>query len=527
MTGRDRKSQMNKSQPSVLLIEQSGLMSNVIANILHDIGYEDVVRLSCVREAQTWLEQKGFALVICDWYQESNSVLHLLRHIRSTAKTAKLPFLMISGIIEHEAVEKVIALGVSEYIVKPFNAAMLKEKIDAAIRHPIAVPTKRPEHPDIDEFQTKLITCLSPETHNEAINIAISGSDSLCARSIPDAIALVDADKRIDIVLLDENTAQAATKDLNNLLQKVRLAEVDIIFITNNTSDTHIQALNKLGINHIINSETSLYDLPVRISLLTQLKKALLHTNSAVRRAEEYSASEKQQDDVRSELAHSVLSKSRNIKKLTNHIKQNSSSAYITQLGNEIDENVQSIDSLAATIDSVCKLKELELETDKEILHLHDSLQNAQSLFATELSERKLQLIYTGAEQAQIKVNPTLFNSLLMFFIRAFVRDVLFNSEIIINIDDPEESELCQLSITGAFASIPHLRDICERITLPNNGELQVNFKSTIKQLLKSQVKELNYQYDIVESKLIVEILIPLANPDLSDPEAVEESLGE
>ena len=501
---------MEKRNFAVLLIEQSGMMTHVIINLLHELGYQDVVRISDPKDAPDYLAQKSFGLIICDWYNSANSVLALLKQVRYNSKTHFIPFVIISGIIEYEVVEKAIALGVSEYIVKPFNANLLQEKISSAIKHPINQSPLNEELQQVDEFHSKVLLYLSHGLPQKEIQQQLSEVDCLVSHSVAETVTMMDKDVRIDILLLDEKTAMQNQQTLPQLLRRVKLGQIEIVFLTNNTSPGHIRALNQLGIVHIINTDTSLYDLGVRIGLLTQLKKALLHTSSAVRKAEMDNTDD---SDVRNELAMSVMQKTGSIRKLTEHIEQGSQSNYITELSKEINHNTISIDSFTDAMRTVGNVAQWQKQASKEQLKLHNTTSCAEIIFADEIKEKQLHLLLDYPQEAAVMVNPTLFNSLIMFTLRAFIQDISFGGQLLLKATETEDGKDFQVDIEAKLPAIPKFKEITDYVRLVETGELKIKFKQTIQQLIQSQTSQFNYQFNVIDNQLTLCLVMPSAHP--------------
>jgi two-component system chemotaxis response regulator CheY len=83
--------------------------------------------------ALTKLRDKGFSLVISDWNMEPMTGIQLLREVRADSKLKDLPFIMITAESKSENVIAAKEAGVSNYIVKPFNAATLKQKLSTIL----------------------------------------------------------------------------------------------------------------------------------------------------------------------------------------------------------------------------------------------------------------------------------------------------------------------------------------------------------------------------------------------------------
>jgi two-component system chemotaxis response regulator CheY len=106
-------------------------MRRIIANVLSRLGHTDVVAVSNGREALKRLETEPFDVVITDWYMPEVSGIEFLRTIRSNPVTKDLPIIVVSGNGSKDDVAQAIQLRVSGYVLKPFTAETLKERIAA------------------------------------------------------------------------------------------------------------------------------------------------------------------------------------------------------------------------------------------------------------------------------------------------------------------------------------------------------------------------------------------------------------
>ncbi|MGI4799852.1 MAG: chemotaxis response regulator CheY [Janthinobacterium lividum] len=114
----------------VLIVDDYKTMLRIIRNLLKQIDISDVDEAVDGTEALTKLRAGSFDLVISDWNMEPMTGLELLQHVRKDANLAKLPFIMVTAESKTENIIAAKQAGVSNYIVKPFNAATLKEKIE-------------------------------------------------------------------------------------------------------------------------------------------------------------------------------------------------------------------------------------------------------------------------------------------------------------------------------------------------------------------------------------------------------------
>jgi two-component system chemotaxis response regulator CheY len=119
----------------VLIVDDYKTMLRIIRNLLKQIGFENVDEASDGTEALSKLRAKRYGLVISDWNMAPMTGLELLQAVRADAKTASLPFIMITAESKTENVVAAKQAGVSNYIVKPFNAETLQGKIEKVLAH--------------------------------------------------------------------------------------------------------------------------------------------------------------------------------------------------------------------------------------------------------------------------------------------------------------------------------------------------------------------------------------------------------
>ena len=121
---------VDKNMP-ILIVDDYKTMLRIIKNLLKQIGFENVDEATDGTEAFGKLQEKQYDLVISDWNMEPMSGYELLQKVRSEDKTKGLPFIMITAESKTENVVKAKQAGVSNYIVKPFNAGTLKQKLES------------------------------------------------------------------------------------------------------------------------------------------------------------------------------------------------------------------------------------------------------------------------------------------------------------------------------------------------------------------------------------------------------------
>ncbi len=113
-----------------LVVDDFSTMRRIIKNLLRDIGYEDVVEAEDGRQALKILKSGGIDFVITDWNMPNMTGIELLKEIRQLVGFNELPVLMVTAESRKEQIIEAAQAGVNGYIVKPFTATTLKDKVD-------------------------------------------------------------------------------------------------------------------------------------------------------------------------------------------------------------------------------------------------------------------------------------------------------------------------------------------------------------------------------------------------------------
>ena len=114
---------------NILIVDDYKTMLRIIRNLLNQLSFQNVQEAADGAAALDKLRDGSFGLVISDWNMEPMTGLQLLREVRADDKLKSLPFVMITAESKTENVVAAKEAGVSNYIVKPFNAETLKTKL--------------------------------------------------------------------------------------------------------------------------------------------------------------------------------------------------------------------------------------------------------------------------------------------------------------------------------------------------------------------------------------------------------------
>ncbi len=120
-------------QMPVLIVDDYKTMLRIVKSLLKRVGFENVDEAADGTEAFNKMKEKKYGLVISDWNMEPVTGMDLLKQVRGDGSMKDTPFIMITAESKAETVITTKEAGVCNYIVKPFNAKTLKQKLTAVL----------------------------------------------------------------------------------------------------------------------------------------------------------------------------------------------------------------------------------------------------------------------------------------------------------------------------------------------------------------------------------------------------------
>lgn len=114
----------------ILIVDDFSTMRRIIKNLLRDLGFSNTHEADDGVTALPMLRSGDFDFLITDWNMPGMSGIDLLRAVREDDKLNTLPVLMVTAEAKRDQIIEAAKAGVNGYVVKPFTAAALKEKIE-------------------------------------------------------------------------------------------------------------------------------------------------------------------------------------------------------------------------------------------------------------------------------------------------------------------------------------------------------------------------------------------------------------
>lgn len=124
---------MLDTSKKILIVDDFSTMRRIIRNMLRQLGYNNIVEAEDGAAAFDLLKRETVDFIISDWNMPNMTGLELLKAVRGDDNLKSLPVLLVTAEALKENVAEAVKAGGNNYVVKPFTAEVLKEKIDAIV----------------------------------------------------------------------------------------------------------------------------------------------------------------------------------------------------------------------------------------------------------------------------------------------------------------------------------------------------------------------------------------------------------
>ncbi len=118
----------------VLVVDDFATMRRILKNILKQLGFTNIVEADDGTTAWEVLEGQSIDLIISDWNMPKMTGLDLLKKVRASSDYSKTPFLMVTAEAQKQNVIEAVQAGVSNYVVKPFTAEGIYDKLSKILK---------------------------------------------------------------------------------------------------------------------------------------------------------------------------------------------------------------------------------------------------------------------------------------------------------------------------------------------------------------------------------------------------------
>ncbi|RMG01633.1 MAG: chemotaxis protein CheY [Nitrospirae bacterium] len=121
---------MSDQNMKILVVDDFSTMRRIVKNVLKQIGYSNIDEAEDGADALNKLRSRRYDFVVSDWNMPNMDGLELLKQIRADENLKSIPVMMVTAEAEKDKVITAIKAGVNNYIVKPFTAETLKQKME-------------------------------------------------------------------------------------------------------------------------------------------------------------------------------------------------------------------------------------------------------------------------------------------------------------------------------------------------------------------------------------------------------------
>jgi len=114
----------------ILVVDDFSTMRRIIKNLLRDLGFTNTSEADDGNTALPMLQKGNFDFLVTDWNMPGMTGIELLKHVREDERLKDMPVLMVTAEAKRDQIVAAAQAGVNGYVIKPFTAAVLKEKIE-------------------------------------------------------------------------------------------------------------------------------------------------------------------------------------------------------------------------------------------------------------------------------------------------------------------------------------------------------------------------------------------------------------
>jgi two-component system chemotaxis response regulator CheY len=114
----------------VLIVDDFATMRRILRNILKQIGFTDIAEADDGATALKELKKEKYDLILCDWNMPEMPGIDLLKALKADEQLKNIPFVMVTAEAQKDNIIEAVKTGVSSYIVKPFSAETVNEKLN-------------------------------------------------------------------------------------------------------------------------------------------------------------------------------------------------------------------------------------------------------------------------------------------------------------------------------------------------------------------------------------------------------------
>ena len=119
----------------VLIVDDFATMRRIVRNVLKQVGLTSIVEADNGKAALKVLKKESIDLILCDWNMPEMSGIDLLKAVKSDDALKNIPFVMVTAEAQKENILEAVKAGVSSYIVKPFTAETVSEKLNTIFKN--------------------------------------------------------------------------------------------------------------------------------------------------------------------------------------------------------------------------------------------------------------------------------------------------------------------------------------------------------------------------------------------------------
>ena len=265
----------NIKDTKILVVDDAKTIRQMVKGFLNDLGIHSITEAEDGKQALSILKQTTVDLVICDWYMPEMSGIELIRSVRAKDPLTAPPFIMITTEKQCDAVKEAMAFGVDEYLVKPFSANQLFDKVKRVVTRKQKLRHSLQNLSLLLVDDSKSVRLL---LHQMLDNL---GADKIIeAESVDASWELLKEHDDVDVVVCDWNMPGTNGLEFLEMLRSNKTTDhMAYVRISSESKEDKVKTAVKSGVDEYLMKPFQPSEISKKILRATQRRKSSLTKN--------------------------------------------------------------------------------------------------------------------------------------------------------------------------------------------------------------------------------------------------------
>lgn len=266
---------INITDAKVLVVDDAKTIRMMVVGFLRDLGVKEVMDVADGKAAINILAKAKFDLVICDWYMPELTGIDVIRKVKAADPMNAPPFIMITTEKQYDSVKEAMAFGIDEYLVKPFNAEQLCDKVKRVLS----------QRQQLGSSLNGLSMLLVEDSRSVRLLLKqmltnLGAEEIYEAESVNQSLGILDEHEDLDVVVCDWNMPETNGLEFLEMLRDSKKTDhLAYVMVSSESKEEKVKAAVKSGVDEYLMKPFQPTEISKKILRAIQRRKATLQKN--------------------------------------------------------------------------------------------------------------------------------------------------------------------------------------------------------------------------------------------------------